>query len=145
MLVGISPLIGPELLSLLYRMGHGDEIIFADAFFPAETYGRRIVRKDGIRIPDLLDAVLPLLTLDSYVESPATMMAAVAGDQLDPAVEDAYRAVFDRHAPDTPPFARIERLQFYERAKEAFAIVVTGEVIKYGNVILKKGVIAVEQ
>jgi L-fucose mutarotase len=140
MLVGISPLIGPDLLSTLYRMGHGDEIVFADSFFPAETYGRRVVRKDGIRIPDLLDAVLPLFVLDSYVESPALMMAAVAGDELDPAVEKTYRAVFERYAPETPPFARIERFQFYERAKQAFAIVVTGETVKYGNIILKKGV-----
>lgn len=140
MLVGISPLIGPDLLSILYRMGHGDEIVFADSFFPAETYGRRVVRKDGIRIPDLLDAVLPLFVLDSYIESPVLMMAAVAGDQLDPAVEKAYRSVFDRHAPGTPPFARIERFQFYERARQAFAIVVTGETVKYGNIILKKGV-----
>lgn len=140
MLVGISSLIGPDLLSILYRMGHGDEIVFADSFFPAETYGRRIVRKDGLRIPDLLDAVLPLFALDSYVESPIIMMAPVAGDQLDRSVEEACRIVVDRHAPGTPPFARIERFQFYERARQAFAIVVTGEVTKYGNVILKKGI-----
>ncbi|HSM54912.1 MAG TPA: L-fucose mutarotase [Candidatus Sulfomarinibacteraceae bacterium] len=140
MLVGISPLIGPDLLSTLYRMGHGDEIVLADAFFPAETYGRRVVRKDGIRIPDLLNAVLPLFTLDSYMESPVTMMAPVPGDQLDPNVEAAYRAVVERHAPQAAPFARIDRFQFYERASNAFAVVITGETVKYGNVILTKGV-----
>lgn len=140
MLVGISPLIGPDLLSTLYRMGHGDEIVFADSFFPAETYGQRVLRKDGIRIPALLEAILPLFVLDSYVESPVTMMAAVPGDDLDPAVEVGYRAVVDRHAPHTPPFARIDRLQFYERACNAFAVVVTGETVKYGNLILTKGV-----
>lgn len=140
MLVGISPLIGPDLLSTLYRMGHGDEIVFADSFFPAETFGREVVRKDGIRIPALLDAVLPLFALDTYVESPVTMMAPVPGDQLDPDVEAAYRAVVDRHAPQTAPFARIDRFQFYERAGNAFAVVVTGETVKYGNVILTKGI-----
>lgn len=140
MLIGISPIIGPELLSLLYRMGHGDEVVFADAFFPAESYGQRVVRRDGIRIPSLLDAILPLFALDSYVADPLTMMAAVEGDKLDPGVEAAYRAVIDRYWPETPPIARIERFTFYERAREAFAVVVTGETIKYGNLILKKGV-----
>lgn len=140
MLVGISPLIGPDLLSILYRMGHGDEIVFADAFFPAETYGRRIVRKDGIGVPDLLNAVLPLFSLDTYVDSPLIMMGAVAGDELDPTVEEGYRAVIDRHWPDAPAIARVERFAFYDRARQAFAIVVTGETAKYGNLILKKGV-----
>lgn len=140
MLIGISPLIGPDLLSILYRMGHGDELVFADAFFPAETYGRRVVRKDGTRIPDLLDGVLPLFSLDTYVDSPLIMMDAVAGDELDPAVEAEYRTVIDRHWPDAPAIARIERFAFYDRARQAFAIVVTGETAKYGNLILKKGV-----
>lgn len=140
MLIGISPLIGPDLLSILYRMGHGDEIVFADAFFPAETYGRRVVRKDGIRISDLLEAVLPLFSLDTYVDSPLIMMAAVAGDALDPSVEKRYRAVLDGHWPDAPAIERVERFAFYDRAQQAFAIVVTGETAKYGNLILKKGV-----
>jgi len=140
MLKGISPLLSPELLSVLCRMGHGDEIVLADAHFPGETFGRRVLRADGLRIPDLLDAVLPVFELDSYVESPVMMMAPVEGDTLDPAVEKAYRAAIDRHAPDTPPIARLERFAFYERAKQAFAAVMTGETAKYGNVILKKGV-----
>jgi len=140
MLVGISPLISPDLLSTLYRMGHGDEIVFADAHFPGETYARRILRADGLRIHDLLDAVLPLIVLDSYVESPLIMMAAVSGDQLDPLVETSYRKVVDNHWPNTPPIQRIERFAFYERAKQAFAILMTGETAKYGNIILKKGV-----
>jgi L-fucose mutarotase len=145
MLIGISPKLGPELLALLYRMGHGDEIVLADAFFPAETYGQRVVRRDGICIPDLLDAILPLFALDTYVDSPLLMMAPVEGDALDPAVEASYRVVVDRHSPGTPPVARLERFAFYERACQAFAVVVTGETAKYGNLILKKGVTPLTQ
>lgn len=140
MLKGISPLIGPELLETLARMGHGDEIVLADAHFPGETMGRRVVRADGLRIPDLLDAILPLFELDAYADDPLVMMAAVPGDALDPAVEASYRAAIDRHAPDAPPIARIERFAFYERARAAYAVVMTGETAKYGNLILKKGV-----
>ena len=140
MLIGISPLISPDLLSVLYRMGHGDELVLADAHFPGETYGQRVLRADGLRIADLLDAILPLFALDSYVESPLTMMAPVPGDQLDPAVEASYRQAIDRHWPDTPPIQRIDRFDFYERTKAAFAVLMTGETVQYGNIILKKGV-----
>lgn len=140
MLIGISPLISPDLLATLHRMGHGDEIVFADAHFPGETYGTRVLRADGLQIAALLDAVLPLFALDTYVDSPLVMMAAVSGDQLDPAVEAAYRQAIDKHWPNTPPIQRIDRFAFYERAKLAFAIVMTGETAKYGNILLKKGV-----
>jgi len=145
MLIGISPLISPELLSTLYRMGHGDEIVLADAHFPGETYAKRILRADGLRIHDLLDAILPLLILDSYVESPLIMMAAVSGDQLDPSVEASYRNAIDKHWPHTPQIQQIDRFAFYDRAKQAFAILMTGETAKYGNLILKKGVTPVIQ
>lgn len=140
MLKGISPLLSPDLLAMLARMGHGDEIVLADAHFPGETMGQRVLRADGLRIPDLLDAILPLFELDAYAEDPVAMMAPVPGDALDPAVEQAYRAAIDRHAPQTPPIARIERFAFYERARQAFCVVMTGETAKYGNIILKKGV-----
>lgn len=140
MLVGISPLLSPELLALLCRMGHGDDLVLADAHFPGETMNARCLRADGLRIPDLLDAILPLFALDEYVDHPVLMMAPVPGDQLDPSVEEAYRAAIDRHWPDTPAIARIERFAFYDRARQAFAVVMTGETAKYGNIILKKGV-----
>ena len=140
MLKGISPLLSPELLSVLCRMGHGDEIVLADAHFPGETMNNRVLRADGLKITALLDAILPLFELDSYVESPVIMMAAVEGDELDPAVGETYRQAIDHHAPDTPPIARIDRFEFYGRAKEAFTVVMTGETVKYGNIILKKGV-----
>jgi len=140
MLIGISPLISPELLSALYRMGHGDEIVLADAHFPGESVGKRVIRADGLRIADLLDAILPLFALDSYVDSPLVMMAAVTNDTLDGQVEIKYHAAIDRHWPQTPAIARLERFAFYERAHEAFAVVMTGETAKYGNILLKKGV-----
>ena len=140
MLKGVSPLISPELLGVLSRMGHGDEIILADAHFPAETFNRNVLRADGLKIPDLLDAILPLFELDSYVDAPLVMMAAVSGDILDPAVEISYRLAIDKHAPDAPAIDRIDRFDFYDRAKNAFAVVLTGELAKYGNIILKKGV-----
>jgi L-fucose mutarotase len=140
MLIGISPLISPDLLAVLHRMGHGDEIVFADAHFPGETYGKRVLRADGLKIPDLLNAILPLFVLDTYVESPLIMMSPASGDQLDLAVEASYRQVIDKHWPKTPPIQRIDRFDFYDRTKQAFAVLMTGETAKYGNIILKKGV-----
>lgn len=140
MLKGISPLLSPELLAELSRMGHGDEIVLADAHFPGDTMSGNVLRADGLRIPDLLGAILPLCELDAYVDDPIAMMAAVEGDTLDPSVEESYRAVIDRHAPDAPAITRIERFAFYDRARNAFAVVMTGETAKYGNIILKKGV-----
>ncbi|HET7839303.1 MAG TPA: L-fucose mutarotase [Rectinemataceae bacterium] len=141
MLIGIAPCISPELLALLHRMGHGDELVLADAFFPGDAMNPRVLRADGIRIPELLDGILALINPDSYVDAPFVMMAPVPGDELDPKVEAAYRAEIDRHWPDSPPIARLERFAFYERAKKAFAVVMTGETVKYGNIIVKKGVI----
>lgn len=140
MLIGISPLIGPDLLALLHRMGHGDEVVLADAHFPGESIGQRVLRADGLRIAPLLDGILPLLALDAYVDHPVMMMAVVAGDTADPAVAASYRAVIDKHWPQTPPIQHLERFAFYERARTAFAVVMTGETAKYGNIILKKGV-----
>lgn len=141
MLIGIAPCVGPELLMLLSRMGHGDELVLADAFFPGDSCNSRVIRADGIRIPELLDAILRLINLDSYVPAPVAMMAPVSGDELDPLVEAAYRAVIDGRWPGTPATERVERQAFYERARGAFAVVMTGETVKYGNIILKKGVV----
>jgi L-fucose mutarotase len=141
MVIGVNPVISPELLDALFRMGHGDEIVLADAFFPGDSFNSRVIRADGIRIPALLEGVLALINLDSYVPHPVAMMAASSGDSLDPAVETSYRAVIDRLWPGTPPTERIERFAYYERTKSAYAVVMTGETVKYGNIILKKGVI----
>ena len=140
MLKGISPLLSPELLATLARMGHGDEIVLADAHFPGESLGPEVIRADGLRIAPLLDAILPLFELDSFIPHPIAMMDAVPGDSLDPAVEASYLVEIRKHAPDAPSIERVERFAFYERAKRAFAIVMTGETAKYGNIVLVKGV-----
>lgn len=140
MLKGISPLLSPDLLAVLCRMGHGDEIVLADAHFPGHSLSSAVLRADGLRIPALLDAILPLFELDGYVSAPLVMMAPVAGDSLDPEVEEAYWRVIVRHVPHAPPIARIDRFAFYERARRAFAVVMTGETAKYGNILLVKGV-----
>ncbi len=138
MLKTISPLITPSLLKILAEMGHGDEIIFSDAHFPAHSLGPQVIRADGLQVHALLEAVIPLFELDSYAP-PLVMMAAVEGDTLDAEVEARYRAALSRHAP-CPEITRIDRYAFYERAQQAYAIVITGETAKYGNILLKKGV-----
>jgi len=140
MLKGISPLISPQLLEVMARMGHGDELVLADAHFPGESLGKRVVRADGLRIADLLEAILPLFVLDTYVPHPLIMMEPVAGDTPDPQVEISYRKSIYLTNPDLPPIKRIDRYAFYERTKNAFAVVMTGETAKYGNIILIKGV-----
>ncbi|HYX08112.1 MAG TPA: L-fucose mutarotase [Bacteroidales bacterium] len=140
MLKGISPIISPSFLEVLARMGHGDEIVLADAHFPGETYNQRVIRADGLRISALLEAILPLFELDAYVDHPLVMMAAVEGDRLDPAVEAAYMKSIRLTNPGVPLVERIGRFDFYERTRKAFAVVMTGETAKYGNIILKKGV-----
>lgn len=140
MLKGISPALSPELLSCLCQMGHGDEVILADAHFPGHTMNANVLRADGIRIPTLLEGVLPLFELDSYVDAPLVMMAAVEGDLLDPAVESEYRKSIEPYLESPPNIARIDRFEFYDRTRSAFAVVMTGETCKYGNILLKKGV-----
>ncbi len=144
MLKGISPLISPKLLETLSRMGHGDELILADAHFPGETFNKNVLRSDGLLIPGLLEAILPLYELDSYVDHPLVMMAAVEGDTLDPEVEKSYLEAIRKTNPDVVPIERIDRFDFYDRAKSAFAVVMTGETAKYGNILLKKGVTPVK-
>ncbi|RPH30898.1 L-fucose mutarotase [Buttiauxella warmboldiae] len=138
MLKNISPLISPELLKVLAEMGHGDEIIFADAHFPAHSIGPQVIRADGVLVSDLLAATIPLFELDSYAP-PLVMMAPVMGDGLDSRVELRYRQALFNGEPG-PAIERIDRYAFYERARHAFAIVITGERAKYGNILLKKGV-----
>jgi L-fucose mutarotase len=141
MLIGISPVIGPDLLDALFRMGHGDEIVLADAFFPGDSCNSRVIRADGIRVPALLEGILGLINLDDAVPHPVMMMAPGPGDTLDLEVESSYMAVINKRWPGTPAVERIERFAFYERTKKAYAVVMTGETVKYGNIILKKGVI----
>ena len=143
MLKGISKYLSPELLFHLYKMGHGDELVIADAFYPGDTMNPLVIRADGIGVVDLLNGILPLFTLDSYVSNPVQMMAVPSNDTPDPAVEKSYRDVIDKYYPDTLPIGKLERFEFYDRSKTAYAILMTGETTKYGNIIIKKGVIPV--
>lgn len=143
MLRGISPLVSPDLLALLSRMGHGDELVLADAHFPGDAFNPRVLRADGLRIAPLLDAILPLWVLDPYVPDPVVMMEPVAGDSLDAAVVAGYRAMIEKHCPDAPATRYMPRFDFYDRARAAFAVLMTGETAKYGNIIIKKGVIPI--
>ncbi|XP_004625610.2 fucose mutarotase [Octodon degus] len=146
-LKGVPELLSPELLYTLARMGHGDEIVLADANFPTSSIcrcGPEEIRADGLRIPQLLQAVLQLLPLDTYVESPATVMELVPDDKekgLETPVWKHYEMLL-LHAGCKSALAKMERFEFYERAKKAFAVVATGEKALYGNIILKKGTIA---
>ena len=135
MLKGIDPVISPDLLKALAEMGHGDEILFADAHFPGRTNAKELIRADGIPVDRLLKAIVPLLELDSYA-TPVIMTSPVPGDTLDPNVEARVRKAlgYDKE------IEFITREQLYERAKKCFAIVQTGETAKYGNVFIKKGV-----
>ncbi len=135
LLKGISPALSPELLKVLAEMGHGDEIVFSDAHFPAHTMNARVLRADGLGCAELLKGLAPLFELDSYA-TPVIMMAPVPGDSLDPKVEKRYRAALGYDG----KIEQMERYAFYERAKKAYAVVVSGETAKYGNIILKKGV-----
>ena len=140
MLKGISPLIPPELLKILCEMGHGDEIVLGDANFPATAIGKRVVRCDGVSIPAMLDAILPLFPLDSYAEKQVALMDLVPGDTVDPVIWKDIRATVEKHQSEAQ-IEFVERFAYYDRAREAFAVVQTGETAQYANVILKKGVV----
>ena len=142
MLKGIPKLLSPELLKVLCEMGHSDRIVIADGNFPAESMGKNaiVIRCDGHGVPELLDAILKLLPLDTYVDAPVMLMQVTPGDNVDPVIWKDYRKIVDKHQ-DNVKFEEIERFAFYERARDAYAIVATGESALYANVILKKGVV----
>ncbi len=139
MLKGLSPLLSPDLLHVLASMGHGDEIVLADANFPAATHARRLVQLSGADAPQVLDAVLCVLPLDDFVEQAAHTMQVVAEPSCVPEVVQAFNATLQRHG--CKPSSALERFAFYQRAAAAFAIVATGERRGYGNILLKKGVV----
>ncbi|MGA2889502.1 MAG: L-fucose mutarotase [Terracidiphilus sp.] len=141
MLIGISHLVSPELLKLLCEMGHGDELVLADSNFPGVSIANKLVRADGISIADLLSGIAPLFPFDQY-DQPLFMMQVVQGDTLDPAVEGDYMKVIRKYHPKILSPQRIERHAFYERAKKAYGVLMSGETRIYGNLIIRKGVIA---
>ena len=139
MLKGISPLLFPELLKVLAEMGHGDEIVIADGNFPSENYGKRVIRADGIGGIEMLQAVLSLIPLDTYASENFLLMQTVKGDSK-PEIWSDYFEVATK-TDDNVREAYLERFAFYERAKQAYAVIATGESAVYANIIIKKGVI----
>ena len=139
MLKGLSPLLAPDLLHAIASMGHGDEIVLADANFPATTHARRLVQLPGCSAPAVLDAVLSVLPLDDFVPEAALTMQVVDDPTARPPVVQEFDRLLAAHG--CQPSAALERFAFYERAARAFAIVATGETRVYGNILLKKGVV----
>lgn len=139
MLKNVPKLVSPELLKILCEMGHGDEIVIGDGNFPAVTNAKRLVRCDGLGVPEVLDAVLKLIPLDTYVESPAVLMATGAGEET-PTIWAEYDRIITENNGETK-ISQIERYDFYDRASKAFAVIATSEEAIYANIILKKGVI----
>lgn len=141
MLKGIDPLLGPELLAMLRAMGHGDEIVIADANFPASSIARRLVRLDGVDAVRAAAAIVSVLPLDDFVPNAAFRMAVAGAPEEIPPVCRAFAEVLGKagYAGNIEP---IERMAFYERARAAYGVVATGEGRLWGNLILKKGVLA---
>lgn len=141
MLYHIPSILSPELVKVLMEMGHSDEIVLADGNFPAASHGARLIRCDGHGIPELLDAILKLFPLDSYVDKPVVLMAKVPGDPVETPIWDTYRTLIESRTGLKDQMEQVDRFDFYERAKSAYAVVATGERALYANVILKKGVV----
>jgi len=142
MLKGIPSILSPELLKILMEMGHGDELIIADGNFPAAALAKRLVRCDGHEVPPLLNAILGLFPLDRFVECPVALMEVVVGSgDAEPPIWDTYKRIVRKHEPVNNSIEFVERFAFYERTKNAYAVVSTGESALYANIILKKGVI----
>ena len=140
MLKGIAPCISPELLKVLCEMGHGEEIVLADANFPSESVGQKVVRADGIGAVELLSAILPMFPLDQYDDSNFVLMGVVPGDLVVPEIWNQYDEILKKSEPDAK-IKYLERFAYYESAKKAYCVVATGERAQYANIILKKGVI----
>jgi L-fucose mutarotase len=145
MLRGIDPILSPDLLRILRAMGHGDEIVIADANFPGESSARSLVRLDGIDAPRVARAVLSVMPLDSFVDDPAVSMEVVGDPQAVPPVVALFQKAIDEVADNPARIKPLERFAFYERARGAFAVIQTGERRLYGNLILKKGVLPPEE
>ena len=142
MLKGIPNILPPELLKILMEMGHGDTIVIGDGNFPHASIAgdSPLVRMDGHGVCEVLDAILTLLPLDTYVERPVSLMEVVPGDNVETPIWDEYARIIEKHQPGTK-ISHIERFQFYDVARKCYAVVSTGETALYANVILQKGVV----
>ncbi len=144
MLKGIPKILSPQLLKVLCEMGHSDRIVIADGNFPAESMGKDaiVIRCDGHGVPELLDAILQVFPLDTYVEHPAALMEVMQGDPVETPIWDEYKQIIAKYDErGAQCVGNIERFAFYEEAKTAYAIVATGESAVYANIMLQKGVV----
>ncbi|MBQ3550568.1 MAG: fucose isomerase [Clostridia bacterium] len=144
MLKGIPKIISPELLKVLCEMGHGDRLVIADGNFPSESVGKNaiVIRMDGHGVPEILDAVLQLMPLDTYVEKSVSLMEKVPGDTVETPIWDVFaEIVLKKGGMDKSHIQNIERFEFYEAAKTAYCIIATGETALYANIMLQKGVV----
>ena len=139
MLKNVPKIISPELLKVLCEMGHGDEIVIADANYPSETNGKRVVRADGLGGKELLEAILELIPLDTYADLNMLLMETTNGDPT-PEIWASYEKIAKEKDKNTR-IGFLKRQEFYDRSKNAYAIVASGEEAVYANIILKKGVI----
>ncbi len=138
MLKGIPPILSPDLLKILMEMGHTDEIIIADGNFPGASLAQRLVRLDGHGVCDVLEAVLQLFPLDTY-DKPVVLMEKVRGDTVETPIWDEFERIIEPYTDEKP--VHIDKWEFYERTKKAYAVVMTGEKALYANILLKKGVV----
>lgn len=144
MLKNIPPILSPDMLKVLCEMGHGDRLVIADANFPAASMGKNaiVLRADGHSATELLDAILTLFPMDTYVEHPVSLMQVMPGDNVKTPIWDEYKAIVAKHdARGADAFGEIERFAFYEESGKVYAIIATGEKALYANVMLQKGVI----
>ncbi len=144
MLKGIPSIISPQLLKILQEMGHGDTIVLVDSNYPAASNAKNLVRADGHNMPGLLDAILKLLPLDTYSEYQAGLMKVVPGDPTVPVIWDTFKEIIAKHEDFEVKYELIDRFEFYQRSREAYAIIATGETALYADIILKKGIIPPE-
>jgi L-fucose mutarotase len=145
MLKNIDPLLNADILHALAAMGHGDEVVICDANFPADSVARetvrgQLLRMDGVGAPRAVRAVLSVLPLDTFVDDPASRMEVVGDASALPAVQREAQREIDDAEGRSVPFASVERFAFYERAKQAYCVIATGELRGYGCFIFKKGV-----
>ncbi len=141
MLIGIPNTLTPDLLRHLKAMGHGDELVIADANFPGESCGARIERLPGISATEALRDILTLMPLDSYVEAPARTMQVVGDPKAVPDIVAEFQTIIDKTADKPAQIRGVERHAFYVEARQAYCVVQTAETRLYGNIILSKGVV----
>lgn len=146
MLKNIPKILSPELLKVLCEMGHSDRICIADGNFPAESMGKDaiVIRMDGHNVPEILDAILTVFPLDTYVETPAVLMELMDCDKGKVAtpIWDTYRDIISKYDErGASCVGNIDRFDFYDEAKKCYCIIATGESAIYANIMLQKGVV----